>query len=268
MKHIFCTAIGATFLASSAIAAPVGLGTWTAESYDSVNGFGDGVWTVSGDSASVFQSINGQPTVFYSDFTAQGTKVTGTITPNAGAGDDDFIGFVLGFDPGDSSSAAADYLLVDWKRLTQNFNFGGGAASSTTGGIADIGLALSRVNGIPTADELWQHKDLVGNPGGGVTELARGATLGSTGWSFGESYDFSFDFGPNNLIISVDGIEQFNVTGSFENGRLGFYNFSQRQITYSAFEVEEGSFDVPLPAAGWLMIAGLGAMGAMRRKKR
>jgi len=123
--------------------------------------------------------VNGQPTFFYSDFTAFGTSVTGKIRP--GGGDDDYVGFALGFQPGDSTNAAANYLLVDWKQGTQSFDFG--APSNSPGGNALSGLAVSRVTGIPDADEFWQHKNLASTPAGsGLQELARGTNLGNTGW--------------------------------------------------------------------------------------
>ena len=277
MTRLFsAAALGALAIASltaPAGAATVDLNTWTAESYTSVAGFLDGVWTPAPDGSSVYQSENGQPTVFFSDFTAYGTKVSGKITVENGAGDDDFIGFVIGFDAGDSTSASADYLLVDWKRAGQGFNFG--APSSTPGGNAPAGLAVSRVTGVPTADEFWQHADYSAASGGGagaVEELQRGATLGSTGWNFATAYEFSFDFGPGNLVVSVDGSEEINIAGSFANGRLGFYNFSQQNVRYSAFTVDPGSFPppgnaVPEPATWAMMIGGLGLVGARMRRR-
>lgn len=271
MKHgnalvlVACTA-----LAGTAQAAPVDLNDWTAESYAAVSGFGAGVWTPAADGSSVTQSVNGQPTMYYSDFSAYGTKVTGKIRM-ANSGDDDFVGFVIGFDPGDASSSGANYLLVDWKRGTQNFDFG--TPSTTPGGIADAGLAVSRVTGIPTADEFWQHTDYAAHTGGGLEELERGATLGATGWAFNTDYEFTFDFGPNDLEVYVNGVKQLDITGSFANGRLGFYNFSQAAVTYSAFTLEDGSFpddpgppiDVPEPGA--LGLLGLGVLAVALRRR-
>ena len=84
-----CSAQG---LSGVAGAGPVDLSSWIAESYPAVSGFSPGVWTVGGGGASVFQSVNGQPTLFYSDFNAFGTKITGKISVARSAGDDDFIG--------------------------------------------------------------------------------------------------------------------------------------------------------------------------------
>lgn len=246
----------------------VNLNTWTAESYPAVSGFGAGVWTVSGPGDSVLQSVNGQPTIFYSDFQAQGTTVSGKIRPGAD-GDDDFVGFVLGYNPGDVSNAAANYLLIDWKQGTQNFNFG--APSSSPGGDAVRGLAVSRVTGIPDADEFWQHLNLSGTPAGsGLAELARGNTLGSTGWVDNTEYTFKFEFGPSNLRVYVDNALEIDLAGTFGNGRMGFYNFSQSSVTYSAFEVDQGPFPTPDRASSLLLIAAgvLGAAGLRRTLDR
>lgn len=113
------------------------------------------MWAVAPNNLTVNQSVNGQPTLFLSDFQALMTVVEGQVT--TGSGDDDYVGFAIGFDPGDSTNAAADYRLSDWKQGTQPFNFG--VPSCSIGGMAPAGLEVSRVSGIPSADEFWQHND-------------------------------------------------------------------------------------------------------------
>ena len=88
------------FVSIDSIAAPVDLNTWTAESYSAVSGFPAGQWNVSADGSTVTQVNNGQPTIFYSDFNAVGSNAIGQI--EVSGGDDDFIGFVLGFNPSDT----------------------------------------------------------------------------------------------------------------------------------------------------------------------
>ncbi len=229
-------AVGGLSGVAAAAGTPVDLGPWSSESYPAVSGFPAGDWVVASDALSVTQTKNGQPTFFFSDFGAFDTAFEGQIRVNSD-NDDDFVGFALGFQPGDSTNAAADYLLVDWKRGDQPYNFG--APSCTPGSVAPRGLAVSRVTGVPTADEFWGHTDLgdCDSQVGFVEELARATTLGSTGWEVGQEYTFGFEFDATTLSVFVDGTQELSVTGSFANGRIAFYNFSQADVTYSGFEL-------------------------------
>ena len=254
-------AVISVFPVTPVSAGPVDLRTWTAESYPAVAGFGAGVWTVSGDGSSVFQRVNGQPTLFHSDSLAHNTQATGTITVLPNAGDDDFIGFVFGFDPGDTGDAGADYLLVDWKADTQDFDFG--PPSGDPGGLAPVGLAVSRVSGVPSADEFWQHATYGAD--GGLVELQRGASLGNAGWVRGTPYQLQFVFLPNRFQLFVDGSKEIDILGSFANGRMGFYNFSQASVSYSAFTVDPRTEPIPEPASVLLMAIGLALVTYRRR---
>ena len=214
---------------------PIDLNAWTAESYPAVSGFGSGVWMVSPDLLSVLQTVNGQPTFFYSDFLAFDNKVEGKIMVEGG-GDNDYIGFAMGFQPEDTSNADADYLLIDWKQGTQNFNFG--SPSGTPGSTAARGLAVSRVFGVPTADELWGHINFdhpTSDLDNGLEELARGLTLGDTGWERNREYLFAFELSATSFRVFVDDALEINLTGNFIDGRVAFYNFSQANVKYSSF---------------------------------
>lgn len=214
------------------------LNRWVAESYPAVGGFPIGVWQVADDGLTVEQVNNGQPTLFLSEFDVFNTQAVVNISVTGG--DDDFIGFALGFNPGDTSNPSADYLLVDWKGGTQSFNFS--ESCGTPGGSAPRGIAVSRVTGIPTADELWTHMDFdqgTCSPlGWGLEQLARANTLGSTGWSRNVEYEFRIQYGRDRLQIWVNDVLEFDLVGDFPPGRLGFYNFSQANVIYRAFDLE------------------------------
>lgn len=249
MKTTIFVATFATLVsAAAAQAAPTDLSNWTRE------GVG-GTWNVAADKNSVTQTVNGAPTVFYSDFNAIGRSLSGTIRVNT-TSDDDFIGLVVGFNPGELSSAG-DFLLIDWKQLNQSFH-----------GFAPAGLALSRVtNGLADNAGAWSH-----SPSFGVTELARGATLGATGWADNTTYTFDVEYTASNVKVWVNDVLQFNVDGAFGDGRFGFYNYSQQNVTYAGIQDDvlppPPTGAIPEPSTWAMMILGFGAAGSLIRRRR
>ncbi len=221
--------LACALIPSLAAQTPIDLRTWAPETYGGPTG---SIWTPSATGDSVVQSVNGAPTFFLSPIDLPSGTLEGELLVNGT--DDDFVGFAIGIRPGDTTNPAADFLLLDWKRITQSWNHG-----CTTGTSARAGLALSRVRGIPVSNELWGHvnQDVPGcsTAADSVTELARGATLGSTGWSFRVPYRFRIDFTPTRVRVTVNSVLQMDVTGSFRVGRFAFYNFSQAGVTYRAY---------------------------------
>lgn len=216
MKHV----IGLYLLGWSqfVLAGPIDLSSWLID--------GAGSWTLNttvepNDSAT--QNVNSIPTVLFNNMDSQGLALSGTIEVQTSA-DDDFIGFVLGYDDEDlfGSNASTDYILVDWKQGTQSGWDAGMSISRVTGGpIAS--------NGVDTGSNAWQHT-------GHVNFIERAATLGNVGWQDFQEYAFDIQFTSTNIRVLIDGIEQFNINGSFENGSFGFYNFSQERVRYAGIE--------------------------------
>lgn len=258
LKHL--AGAGALLLSQSALAMPVDLSTWTA---DTTPGGGSN-WVIQNAPANdaVLQTVNGDPTVFYeAGDMAQGRALAGNITVTT-TGDDDFIGFVLGYQAGDLSSNSTDFLLVDWKQNNQSPS---GCAAS-----ASRGLAISRVTDANTACDYWPHL-------GGVQELKRANTLDDTGWMDNVTYDFELTFTSTLVEVFVNNVLEISLTAAeagvaaFNNGAFGFYNYSQRLVRYGAITETVLPPPPPPPPNGVPAPAGLGllvlALGALARRR-
>jgi cysteine-rich repeat protein len=173
-------------------------------------------WALSADGRTVTQSRNAFAAVYVTTLPAAGVSMTFDLTVQTSS-DDDFIGWAVGYDAGESADTGADWLLFDWKQTDQ-----------TWGGYdAYAGLRLYRVEGaIDDSYEIWAHD-------GDVLELARAATLGSTGWSDFTTYTVQVDYSTTQLDVWVDGTLEFSESGSFPIGNFAFYNFSQEGIEYT-----------------------------------
>lgn len=244
--NILTSSLAALALSAGlAQAATIDLTTWSAE--------GAGSWAVQTGDDSVIQGTNGNPTVFHNNTaSSQGNDLRGEITVNT-TSDDDFIGFVLGYNSGDLANAAASYLLIDWKQRDQ----------SAFGATGLAGLAISQVSGVLGNNSgAWSH-----DPTNNVTELARATTLGSTGWVDNTTYDFRIDFTATNVRVFVNDVLEIDVNGVFADGGFGFYNYSQASVEYAGI-TSDALPPVPLPAAGWMLLAGLGGLAAAKRRKQ
>ncbi|PHS33159.1 MAG: PEP-CTERM sorting domain-containing protein [Methylophaga sp.] len=233
----------AFLLSGAAIADSVDLSTWSA------NGSA-GNWVLQGSNDSVKQTVNTtRPTFFHNGTDSQGLVLSGSITVTGS--DDDFIGFVLGYNDGDNANSSADYILIDWKRGNQLNGTAGLAISQVTGSL-DYGS--HETNGA------WTHTN-------NVNELARATTLGSTGWVQNQEYTFDLIFTSTLIKVFVDGVEELSISGIFSNGSFGFYNLSQAGVTYAGIE-QNIAPAVPVPAALFMFApALLGFMGLRRKAK-
>ena len=213
--HFLCLICG---LACNSSMGQSDLSHWQSEGYP--NGL-DSVpnWSVAENSQTVTQTTNSYPAFLVSDVGSVLQQSNFRVRIEVGdTPDDDFFGFALGFQPGDSTNMLADYLLVDWKRRDQEFD----------GALALAGLAVSRVTGVPTESfpNFWDHS-------GKVVELQRASNLGNAEWENNVEYEFEISVSSSSLVISVNGVEEFNLTGNFNDGRLAFYSFANNGIDYS-----------------------------------
>jgi len=258
MKNALLISAALALLAPlSAHAAAVDLSGWKENGHPNNSA---GTWTVQGGgNDSVFQSINGRPTVFFNDGNnAQGKELAGEITVETTA-DDDFIGFALGYQDGEINSASADFWLIDWKQGNQDGQTAGLALSHVFG---DLSSGLNT----GTSGDWWQHS-------GPINEKLRASTLGTTGWADNVTNEFTLEFTSSLIKVSVNGTTELEYTSSdnggvaFTDGSFGFYNFSQTNVRYAGITEDVApSAPVPLPASLPLMLAGLGAFALFRRR--
>lgn len=102
---------------------------------------------------------------------SQGQPLSDEITVQT-RNDNDFVGFVLGYNEGDVINASADYILIDWKQSDQTDSGGFGPASLA---ISCVTRPLKPNVSNHGANDAFTHT-------GVVEELARATTLGSTRW--------------------------------------------------------------------------------------
>lgn len=231
---------------ASAHAAPVDLSTWTAE--------GPGNWVTAADNNSVLQTLNDNPTLFFNGVNSQGKALSGSITVET-TSDDDYVGFVLGYNAGDLTNDSASYILIDWKQIDQG----------SFGCTAQAGLAISQVSGAVGNDAgAWCHA-----PANNVTELARATNLGDTGWADNTTYTFKLTFTDSLIEVFVNDVLELSVSGAFADGSFGFYNYSQASVRYAGIQEDVvPPSEIPLPAALPLMAMGLGGLGFWSARRR
>jgi len=119
--------------------------------------------------------------------------------------DDDRIGFTIGFNVGDQSSSAANYLVVDW--------------------VGAAGTRMYKQEGIPTigGDGLVSSFDL----------LEFGSNFGSTGWTAGVTYVWRFQYCGERLKVYIEDRLEFDILYVFPNGvNFGILTTSQN-TTYN-----------------------------------
>ena len=215
-----CTA---TVTVEKLCAAPIDLNTWVQEG-DST--FGD--WTVDSLGGSVYQSENDYPTFFVSPNSYINTSLAGSFEVQSSV-DDDFIGFVIGYQSPASSTASGDYefILFDWKQGTQ--------FKSSCNGTAQAGMQLSRVNGSAYGkNDIYSMFWCKSTPG--IEVLDSNFSFG--GWQDYTTYNFKVDYTATEVTVYINGVEVLSTTGTFSPGRFGFYNFSQPFVQYNSFTEE------------------------------
>ncbi|WP_438968822.1 HYR domain-containing protein, partial [Nonlabens sp.] len=198
--------------AEAACAIPISLTNWIQE-----GDLSNGSWTLSNSDFTVTQGTNSNPTFFVSQENYFNTSIQGEFGVFTTT-DDDFFGFVLGYQaPTNANPNNYQMILFDWKQADQSGAMAGMRVMRFNGGIANQNNAF------------WEGTDP------GVEVLASNTAIG--GWADNTWYDFKVTYSADNITIFIDGTEVFNIDGTFEEGRFGFYNYSQEATSYRNFSI-------------------------------
>ena len=257
MKRILALTL-LTF-SSASFATPLDLSSWTEHTYDLTGGQSAGNWVLSGSNTTVTQTTNADPSFYRNNNNLTAYTMDGSWQVTT-ASDDDFIGFVFGY------QNDQQYYVMDWKQAYQN--------AGGTYGIADAGFRILKIDAL-AGDGNLVLKDFWGS-GTVNSEVIASNTGAGKGWADNTSYDFHLDFRKASGDIAIQVMQGEStlwdvvlVDNSFSSGEFGFYNFSQASVEYSGFEQTGGiPGEVPIPAAAFLFApALLGFMGFRRRAK-
>ncbi len=224
---------------------PVNLSTWARIQYE-LNSQPDGNWVLGGDNLSVTQTVNADASILLSDFEVTDTAIQGGWRMGS-SDDDDFVGFVFGYQD------RGHFYLFDWKRGTQDgaevgmsikvVNLG----AFSDGGIGfDAGADAGPDGGAPVqllTSDLWPT---AGSANVQVLRQNGEPLRNSVPWAYNTDYAFFLEFHPGSFRITVnreatDGgapteLVSWSVQDStYQNGKFGFYNYSQGPVTYTSF---------------------------------
>ncbi|NEQ69734.1 MAG: hypothetical protein F6K21_30435 [Symploca sp. SIO2D2] len=185
--------------------------SYTADQFDQTIGHVEANWVLD-DDTSVTQTNNCLPSFFYSDFNPFNKTIE--VELSVGDQDDDFIGFALNFQPGDTTNPSPDILVVDWMGKEES-------------GKRTIRMQLSRITNLPSFLG-FTHLD----------SIQKAMTLSETTWEKNRVYKFKFVYTESLIQVFVDGSEEFKVEGTFTDGRFACYACGQPGVTFRNVAVE------------------------------
>lgn len=201
-----------------------------------VNGMSSTIqWDALSSQSVICSSSDWQPSFFVNEDSLLNVKVTGEIFVSSTTNDDDFIGFVFGYKSPTFATASNDnhFYLFDWKKVGQH------APDEYGGFLAKEGFNLSYADGIIASDPVTTYQYFWGHEENENFTHINEKYGNNLGWEFNTTYHFELIYTFNKIIISIDGVEIFNVDGCFKPGLFGFYSFNQNGVNYRNVVIEQ-----------------------------
>lgn len=190
-----------------------------------------GDWQLSAGNTAVTQKLDGGTTFFVSDFTLTGGQFAARVEAPAGTADDDFLGFVFGFQDNPETGLPDNYYLLSWKRAAE--------------GLAERGLKLSKITGTGTSGNRPDLFDL-NSTDPRLDVLATGPDVG---WEPGVTYDLELNYAsPGTSTLTLRRADTgtlvwnhaFSDLAPLGPGKVGFYNFGVPEVKYLNLNLRDG----------------------------
>lgn len=193
------------------------------------------LWQNESSDSVICYSSDWQPSFYVNQNSLLNVRITGEMYVDQTNGDDDFIGFVFGYNAPTIGTATNDnhYYLFDWKKVGQH------APDEYGGSLANEGFSICYADGIIPADPVNTYQYFWGHQTGEHFFPIAEKYGNNLGWEYNTVNHFELIYTYNKIIIRINGEEIFDVDGCFPAGLFGLYTLNQNGATFSNITIEQ-----------------------------